>query len=35
MPFFVDTSGKRKWCSKDICGNRQKARRHYSKKTNS
>ncbi|KAA0956405.1 CGNR zinc finger domain-containing protein [Planococcus sp. ANT_H30] len=30
--FFVDISGKRKWCSMEICGNREKARRHYSKK---
>ncbi|MFD1928767.1 CGNR zinc finger domain-containing protein [Sporosarcina siberiensis] len=32
--FFVDTSGRRKWCSMEICGNREKARRHYSKKVN-
>jgi len=29
--FFIDTSGRRKWCSMEVCGNREKARRHYSK----
>lgn len=32
--FFIDSSGKRKWCSMEVCGNREKARRHYAKKTN-
>lgn len=31
--FFIDSSGKRKWCSMEVCGNREKARRHYAKKT--
>lgn len=29
---FVDYSGRRKWCSMEICGNRTKARKHYAKK---
>ncbi|MCH4827018.1 CGNR zinc finger domain-containing protein [Planococcus halocryophilus] len=33
--FFIDTSGKRKWCSMEVCGNREKARRHYAKKLSS
>lgn len=33
--FFIDASGKRKWCSMEVCGNREKARRHYAKKTSS
>lgn len=33
--FFIDTSGKRKWCSMEVCGNREKARRNYAKKLNS
>ncbi|MCH4826385.1 CGNR zinc finger domain-containing protein [Planococcus halocryophilus] len=32
--FFVDTSGRRKWCSMEVCGNREKARKHYAKKGN-
>lgn len=32
--FFVDTSGRRKWCSMEVCGNREKARKHYAKKEN-
>ncbi len=32
--FFVDESknGRRRWCSMELCGNRQKARRHYKRK---
>ncbi|ANU13265.1 CGNR zinc finger domain-containing protein [Planococcus halocryophilus] len=33
--FFIDTSGKRKWCSMEVCGNREKARRHYAKQLSS
>jgi len=31
---FVDQSknGRRRWCQMDVCGNREKARRHYQKK---
>ncbi|MEM1199540.1 MAG: CGNR zinc finger domain-containing protein [Pseudomonadota bacterium] len=31
---FVDESanGRRQWCSMELCGNREKARRHYAKK---
>lgn len=31
---FVNTSGRRKWCSMQVCGNRTKARTHYAKKVN-
>lgn len=31
---FVDTSGRRKWCSMEVCGNRTKVRKHYAKKSN-
>ncbi|WP_236610289.1 CGNR zinc finger domain-containing protein [Planococcus halocryophilus] len=31
----MDTSGKRKWCSMEVCGNREKARRHYAKQLSS
>lgn len=30
--FFVDASGKRKWCSMEVCGNREKAKKQYLKK---
>lgn len=33
--FFINASGKQKWCSMEVCGNRQKAKRHYVKKENS
>lgn len=33
--FFIDTSARRKWCSMEVCGNREKARRHYSKNVKS
>ncbi|EGA89783.1 hypothetical protein GPDM_08240 [Planococcus donghaensis MPA1U2] len=33
--FFINTSGKRKWCSMEVCGNREKAKRHYAKKLDS
>lgn len=31
---FIDESanGRRQWCSMEMCGNREKARRHYAKK---
>lgn len=29
--FFVDVSGKRKWCSMEVCGNREKAKKQYLK----
>ncbi|MFO8069995.1 MAG: CGNR zinc finger domain-containing protein [Alkalibacterium sp.] len=29
---FVDTSGRRKWCSMEVCGNRTKVRKYYAKK---
>jgi len=29
---FVNSTGKRKWCSMDICGNRMKAHKYYAKK---
>lgn len=34
--YFVDTSksGKRRWCSMELCGNRQKAAEFYAKKKN-
>ena len=25
---FVDSSGRRRWCTMEVCGNRAKARRH-------
>ncbi|MDE0582578.1 CGNR zinc finger domain-containing protein [Planococcus sp. A6] len=33
--FFVDVSGKRKWCSMEVCGNREKAKKQYLKKKDS
>jgi len=30
---FVDTSGRRKWCSMEVCGNRTKVRKYYAKKS--
>ena len=34
---FLDESanGRRQWCSMELCGNREKARRHYAKKRDS
>ncbi len=32
LALFVNQKGRRKWCSMDVCGNRMKARKHYSKK---
>nr|WP_090396707.1 CGNR zinc finger domain-containing protein [Natribacillus halophilus] len=34
--YFVDTSksGKRRWCSMELCGNRQKAADFYARKKN-
>ncbi len=29
LAYFVNESGRRKWCSMEGCGNRQKSRRHY------
>lgn len=29
IAYFVNRSGKRKWCSMETCGNRQKSSRHY------
>ena len=31
---FMDTSGRRKWCSMRICGNRTKVSRHHARKEN-
>lgn len=35
IPYFYDTSknSTRRWCRMDVCGNREKARRHYRKRT--
>ncbi|HBQ96131.1 MAG: hypothetical protein C7B43_15010 [Sulfobacillus benefaciens] len=29
LAYFVNNSGKRKWCSMETCGNRRKSFRHY------
>jgi len=29
--YFYDPSGRRRWCSMAVCGNRAKARRHYAR----
>ena len=31
MAYFLNTSGRRKWCAMETCGNRQKSYRHYRK----
>lgn len=31
LAFFVNQKGKRKWCSMEVCGNRTKAKKHYTK----
>lgn len=33
--WFLDTSrsGRRRWCSMEVCGNRAKAKRHYDRRT--
>jgi predicted RNA-binding Zn ribbon-like protein len=31
---FLDTSGRRRWCSMDVCGSRAKMRRHYERRRN-
>ncbi|WP_053958889.1 CGNR zinc finger domain-containing protein [Sulfobacillus thermosulfidooxidans] len=32
IAYFVNRSGKRKWCSMETCGNRQKSLRHYKRR---
>jgi hypothetical protein len=29
LAFFINTTGRRKWCSMKICGNRAKVAKHY------
>ncbi len=31
LAFFIDASGRRKWCSMDVCGNRAKNTRYHQK----
>ncbi|PSR32541.1 MAG: hypothetical protein C7B46_13805 [Sulfobacillus benefaciens] len=31
MAYFLNVSGRRKWCAMETCGNRQKSYRHYRK----
>jgi predicted RNA-binding Zn ribbon-like protein len=31
MAYFLNSSGRRKWCAMETCGNRQKSYRHYRK----
>lgn len=33
LAYFLDMRGRRKWCSMDTCGNRQKNARHYARRT--
>ncbi len=35
MAYFLDRRGRRKWCSMDTCGNRQKNARHYARQSGS
>ncbi len=32
LAYFLDLQGRRKWCSMDTCGNRQKNARHYARR---
>lgn len=33
LAYFINHSGRRKWCSMNACGNRQKSARHYARRT--
>lgn len=35
LAYFLDRRGRRKWCSMDTCGNRQKNARHYARQSGS